>query len=495
MFRINGKLLKRILLGKGPPFPNVLTDRGEELPINGLTLGTLIIGRPGSGKTTSLARHIVEYFVRFKDRAIFVLDWSGSITNEILDFLTQYQEDIRERLFDRTVYDDMGNPDWMIPLPEFSEEYGGNYEEQVQRVCTNLFKLHKELATGATYLGGLTIDELAPQIFRIITSIVNELGETWQMTEVKKLLYDPALLRRALDTFGYKEKGAQWYLKNVILPESDRERRLKTYTLASILGALDPKPIRARVGYYRPGWTPKEAIEKGLLVLIDGARLINQKSAQDYLFTQAFSLIMSEMNKRFPGDPKDKPVGLVMDEVYSLLSIKGMAEEVGKLSPLYRSRKLELYIVLQALSQLDPDLRRQIWSLGNIMAFGVADFDEAYDIAQQLFVYKPKTVKIQAKTETSLPILEPDRGQYLKIANQIQRLKHRECIIRRYESEQVQDKYLHYVPQTKDAPNLPTDETVEEIKDRLLKKRGVRVNEALEVINQRNITSTKPPQV
>src|SRR5688572_23280198 len=123
-------------------------------------------------------------------------------------------------------------------------------------------------------------------------------------------------------------------------------------SLVVILGCIEPREVRARLGYPRPGWTPREAIVKGLLVLVNGANLINQRNTQHYLFTQAYSLIMAEINRRHPGNPADQPVALVMDEVYSLLSIPGMAEEVGMLAPLYRSRKLELYIVLQSLSQL-----------------------------------------------------------------------------------------------------------------------------------------------
>jgi len=114
--------------------------------------------------------------------------------------------------------------------------------------------------------------------------------------------------------------------------------------------------IRARVGYYRPGWTAKEAIEKGLMVLCDGANLINRETTQHYLFMQVYSLIMAEINKRRPANPDDLPVSLVMDEVYSLLKIRD-GPEISSLSPQYRSRKLQLYIVLQELSQMSPELR------------------------------------------------------------------------------------------------------------------------------------------
>ena len=137
-----------------------------------------------------------------------------------------------------------------------------------------------------------------------------------------------------------------------------------------------------------------------------------------------------------------------MDEVYSLLSIPGMAEEVGMLSPLYRSRKLELYIVLQALSQLAPTLRDQIWSIGNIVSFAVSNFEEAYELAQQIFAYRPATVKLEAKSPNQNPLMEADRGQYLQIANDLQRMRHRECIMRRYVSEKILDKYVRWVRKT-----------------------------------------------
>jgi hypothetical protein len=224
-----------------------------------------------------------------------------------------------------------------------------------------------------------------------------------------------------------------------------------------------------------------------MLVIVNGARLINQPNTQHYLFTQVYSLIMSEINKRIPGDPQDQPVALVMDEVYSLLSIPGMAEEIGKLSPLYRSRKLELYIVLQSLSQLAITLREQIWSIGNIVCFAVTNFQEAYEVAQQLFTYNPTTVKMSAKVNTQQPVTETDRGQYLQIANQIQRMKHRECIVRRYMSEKILDKYVLWVPKTKEVPS--TSVHLLDLKEKLLKERGVRVRDALEVINQRKLAS------
>lgn len=492
MFDID--FLKKIMWPDDSAFPNSRTASHDELLPEGLTMGTLYIGKQGTGKTSSLARHLVEYFKAYPNRAIFVLDWSGSIIDNILSLVSSDVES--EKLIKRLVYDEMGHPEFTVPMPEFSHLYGFTYEEQVQRVSNNLTKLAPELIRDAPFLAGLGLREIAPQIFRVLTSISNEYGETWQVTEAKKLLTDEKLLRHCIKMMGSKSPEAKWFIERIFLNLRPVERELRSYALTALLGAVEPAATRARVGFYRPAWTPKEAISKGLMVLVNGARLINQKNTQHYLFTQVYSLIMSEINKRTPSDPNDQPVALVMDEVYSLLSIPGMAEEVGMLSPLYRSRKLELYIVLQALSQLAPTLRQQIWSIGNIVSFAVSNFEESFELAQQIFPYNPETVKLSAKTDTQNPVTESDRGQYLKIANDLQRMRHRECIMRRYRSEKILDKHVLWVKQTKEILDSTSKRDIDELKERLLSERGVRVRDALEVINTRKIkpeTQARPP--
>lgn len=488
-------LISKILFPDTPKLPNCREAAFDELLSGGLTMGTLYIGRQGTGKTSSLARHIVEYFKTYPERAIFVLDWSGSITDSILSLLMHETAEVRDRIVRRLVYDELGNPEYVVPLPEFSHLYGSPFEEQVQRVATNLAKLAPELIKDAPFLAGLGLREIAPQLFRLLAVVTSDANQTWQVTEAKKLITDMPLLKRCLATYGYKSPEAKWFLERVFLELRPAERELRTYALLALLGAVETPETRARVGFYRPGWTPREALRNGQMVIINGSRLINQKHTQHYLFTQAYSLIMSEINKRIPNDPNDKPVALVMDEVYSLISIPGMAEEVGMLSPLYRSRKLELYIVLQALSQLALTLKHQIWSIGNIVSFAIANFEEAYEIAQQVFPYDPRTIKLSAKSDSAQPIVEPDRGQYLQMANELQRLRHRECVIRRYVSEKQLDKYVLWVKRTKEMRYVPANVTLAEFKSRLLKENGVRVKDALQLVNQRSLNNVVPHAV
>lgn len=458
-------------------------------------MGTLIIGRQGTGKTSSLARQIVDYFTAHADEAIFILDWSGSITNTILSIIYQLPVEIREKAIRRLIYDELGNKEWAVPFPEFSLDFG-DYEEQAQRVATNLAKLAPALVSNAPILGGLGIREIAPQIFRLLTAIDNEFAEPWQITEAKKLLIDENLLNRAVTQFGYKVPEAKYFIERIFLQIKPAERELRTYALLSLLGTIEPKEARARVGYYRPGWTPTEAIDKGMMVIVNGENMINLRNTQHYLFTQVYSIIMEEINKRTPANPADKPVSLVMDEVYSLIGIPGMAEEIGMISPLYRSRKLQLYIVLQSLSQLAKPLDDQIWSLGNKIVFALENKDEAEKVARQLFKYDPRYQKQPAVTDSHNPITEPEHGQDRMIADWIQSLGFRECLMRRFVSEREPERIIRFVPRTRENPTGTVN--LHEIKDTLLQTRAVRVRDALEIINRRSLNperQRRPPTV
>ncbi|HWQ04620.1 MAG TPA: type IV secretory system conjugative DNA transfer family protein [Longilinea sp.] len=490
---INFGLIKHILWGKLPPVR--VWDSQDELFPEGLTMGTLIIGRQGTGKTSSLARQIVDYFISHPNEAVFVLDWSGSITDTILMLIHQRPPDVREKTVKRIIYDELGNREWVVPFPEFSLEFG-SFEEQAQRVSTNLAKLAPALISNAPILGGLGLREIAPQIFRLLTAIDNEYYETWQITEAKKLLIDENLLKVAVNRFGYKVPEAKYFIEKIFLPLKPSERELRSYALLSLLGTIEPKEARARVGYYRPGWTPREAIDKGMMVIVNGANMINQRNSQHYLFTQVYSVIMQEVNKRTPGNPEDKPVSLVMDEVYSLIGIPSMAEEIGMISPLYRSRKLQLFVVLQSLSQLAKPLDDQIWSLGNKVVFALENKDEAEKVAHQLFKYDPRYLKQAARINSQNPITEPEHGQDRLIADWIQSFGFRECLMRRYVSEREPEGIIRYVSRTRENPNWTVN--LSEIKEGLLQARAIRVREALEIINNRSLNndrSRRPPTI
>jgi hypothetical protein len=132
-----------------------------------------------------------------------------------------------------------------------------------------------------------------------------------------------------------------------------------------------------------------------------------------------------------------------------------------------------------------------------VVCFAIENHDEAYAIAKQLFHYDPRAIKAAAPSDSQHPIYEPDRGAYLEQANWIQSLNHREFIMRRYISEQKPDPYIRYIERTTENTARATKDQIEALKNDLLRKYGVQVSEALEVINKRNLFSQpkKPKSV
>ena len=387
--------------------------------------------------------------------------------------------------------DELGNDEFVCPKPEFHPDYGLSNEEQVSRVVGNMERLAKFLLAGAPFLAGISIEEIGKSLFRLLTAIRNEHGESWQLTEGKRLLMNMNELKLAVDRYGQYEMEAKRYFETEYLPKDvmkGTERELSSRALRYLLGKIDGRTARATLGFYRPGWTPKEATEKGLLVLIDAHKMINQPEAQHYLLMQNFSLVMSWINKREVDDPSYKPTMIAFDETYTVLKIPGMAEWIGMVSPLYRSRKMQLLIIIQALWQLDESLQQQIWTLGNIVSFAVSNIDEAEKISKQLFVYDPKSVKNEPKTVTQNPTTEPEAGQDRIYADWIQNLKARQLIMRRYVTEQAKDNGVQFIEKTTETPHNPPFIDLIELKNYLIRERGIPVREALEVINQRKIT-------
>jgi hypothetical protein len=472
-----------------PYIPNLRASSDDSLFFESLTRGGLVIGKPGVGKTLWLAMQMLSYALKFPDRPIFSLDASGSLTDEFIKLVYQLPSRLRAWIERRIVFDRMGDPNWVATMPFFSPEYDLDNEEQVQRVTKNFRKLSEHLLT-RTPVMALPLTETLPELSRLLCAIQGQPEGCWQITEAKKLLLDYGMLRIACKKYGHKAPEAKRYFEREYLSDqiSNHERELRTYTLRSLLGMVEPGPIRARLGYQRPAWTPKEAIEKGQIVLISGEELVNQDQAQALLFTDVFSQIMAQINKRTPHDPNDKHVLLTIDEVPMLIKIPGMAEEIGKISPQYRSRRLQVIVVIQALWQLAENLKEQIWSLGNVTCFSVEDFDEAYEVAQQLFKYDPRKIRFPPAHEADRPTGESDRGQYLTMANWLQHLKHRECVMRRYITEDEEDPFVAYIPQTTEKPDTQLDESLSGIKERLLRRRALPIKEVLKVVNQRKLT-------
>lgn len=487
----------RLITGKPkhPPIKNLRQSRDDSLYFDSLTRGTLVTGNPGTGKTRWTAGIILDYALKFSDRPIIVFDVSSAVTNDFIGLYHNLEPDKKEEIDRRLILDMPGHPDWVVPKPMFHQSYGLSEEELVQR-AVNIGKQLNPAKRAETPMMASSLEDTAAMAYRLVQAKKDQYGESWQITEVKRLLidrYEKGELATLVDQLARFDLApeARWWFKNTLLRNdiSRQDVAAMTRALLSVLAIIEPRPLRARYGFSRPTITMREITDKGYIYIVDGEHLANQEDAQAFVFWDEFLQLRTLINKRVPHDPKEKPVLLVIDEVYRLFEIPGMAKALGEISTYFRSRKLMPVIVIQSYWQLDELLKEQIWNLGNIVSFEMDNINDAYKMAQQLFEYDSTHTKFDAPNDRSNPTAEPDRGQYLTEANWIQRLGERKVIMRRYINERTKESNINFVAQTKERPTK--DLPIEDVKTQIFKRRAVQVREALKEINNRSLT-TKP---
>jgi hypothetical protein len=490
------RTVNRALFGKPiyPYIPNLRITRDDTLFFESLTRGAWIGGNPGTGKTTWCAMETIRYALTYPDRPIFILDASGSLTNEIIEIAHYIPEG--EKVLKRIALDIPGHEKWVVPKPMFHPDYGLTEEELVAKAVL-IFKELKPRTLTETPMMAEAINTTAPRLCELLMTMTNEHGESWQITEAKRLLidrYEGGELSKACKGYGERAPAAKWYFEKTLLRSDITPTGFEART-ASLLGALstlETKPLRARYGYCRPGITDKEVIEKGLIKIVSGEAITNQNDAQALVFWEEFAGIRALINKRIPHDPASEPCLLIIDEVYRLFEIEGMAKALGEVSTYFRSRKLMPVIIIQAFWQLTELLKEQIWNLGTVVAFAMENQKDAYAIAQQLAVYDPESVKFNYQRQGANPTAEPDRGQFLQIADFIQKkMGWRQMLLRRYINEREKDPYIRFVEQTRDKPKGTLPASLTEIKEELFRKRALPVKDVLTVVNQRKLSVSR----
>ena len=489
---ISWSTLLKLIAGKPahPDIKSLQVVENESLFFESLTMGTIYSGKQGSGKTSSVARTAVDYALCYTERPIFIFDASGSLIEEFIKLYHLLPQEQFEKIGKRVVLDIPGDDEYVIPKPLFSPDYGLSLEEEIDKAKSILMELNPErLERNPTMATAITVT--APHLFRLLNVIRDDHG-SWQVPNAKTLLYgaEPGdTLDVAISHYGRFAKSSADHFRRTLLREniSSTTRTAKVDALLDALQEIEPDPLRARYGYVRPGITPREIIDKGLIYLLSGEKLTNNKTAQAWVFWDEFSSLRAIINQRIPHDDNEAPVLLIIDEVYRLFEIKGMAEALGEIPTYFRSRKLMPIFVIQAHWQLANLLKEQIWNMGNLVTFSLFNFDDAYRFAQQVFEYDKEQVRLSPFGESGQFVAETDRGQYLQIANWIQRLPWRQAVMRRYITEQESEPFVAFVERTRELPSGRLPRPMSEIKRNLFRRRAIPVRDALNVVNHRKL--------
>ena len=499
MIRFLLNLIARFFFRTNWRLPEFVVRPKRLLHEAGLVMSSVFVGRQGVGKTFALAQEILEHIKANPNQPFFIFDWSGGLINTLFQLILSDPK--RDEIMPRLVYDAMGGrsingQSYVMPIPEFSEEYDPEkswlerVEDQVDRVQRIFEELNPNLVERNPTLGGRPIKSLLPNLLLLANAVTDAKGDSWEITEATKLLNNE-VRKDALMQFGGRVGKAREYFTEHFKGDEKFDKELAD-ALVDVLDILKSRRIRARVGYSDPGWTPNEAIRNNLIVACDGSGLTNNHKQKDYAYLQLFHLVLDEINKRVPSAPGYHPINWVMDEVYTFTETPSVSRMLAHLPSEYRSRKLQLYLVIQSLKQLAGEengkkgLEDVFFSFGNMVVFSLLDIEDCFTFIKNLIPFDPQQVKVPARLEGQHDIMENRDEQVAVRAYQLQQLVQRECYVRRFVNEARMDRIIH-IGRTRDVRLTATHQDVENLKDKLMLQRGITISKVEKIISERKI--------
>jgi hypothetical protein len=511
MIRFLWELFRSLFFRSGWRMPEFVIRPARLLHEQGLVMSTAFVGRQGVGKTFALANELLEQIKNHPEQSFFIFDWSGGLINTLL--MLSLSDAKRDEIISRLIYDAMGGRDiqgeaFVMPMPEFSEKFDPEIpwlervEDQVDRVQRTFEALNPNLVERNPTLGGRPVKSLLPNLLLLANAVKDDNNDPWQITEATKLL-NREVRELARRQFGGRVGKANEYFAIHYTGKEKLDKEL-AHALVDVLDVIKSRRIRARVGCPTPGWTPSEAVRKGLVIACDGSGLNNNHSQKDYAFLQLFHLVLDEINKRVPSAPGYHPINWVMDEVYTFTETPSVARILAHLPSEYRSRKLQLFLVIQSFKQLAGEengkkgLEDVFFSFGNMAVFSLLDIEDCFTGVKNLFPFDPQLVKVPARHEGQHDIMENRDEQLAVRAYQLQQLSQRECYVRRFVNEARMDRIIH-IGRTREVHLSATHEDVENLKDELMRERGVPLSKADEIISMRKLriqgNTARPPAV
>lgn len=470
-----------------------------------MTKANAVVGAQGTGKTFAVAQEVWEMIKDHPDYSFVIYEWGSMMMDTLLAMALSDpsgKSQLKRFIFDPIAGRKIRHEEWIMPLPAFSDKYDpeksfiNRLEDQIDRVRRTFEHLHKEGVVNNPTMFGRPINSLLPNLCLLAAAYQDDEGHSWQLTEIHKLL-DINTQKAVKAKVGSRVGKAYTYFQDQYKTGSDFGSDLGA-ALLDILDVINSSRIRARIGANEPGYTPAEVFQ-GKVLIVDGSGLNNNETQRNHEFLRHFNLFDDEIKKRRPGNPNLKPVVIIMDECYTFTEIPSMASMIAHYPSEMRNRKIQMINIYQSLKQLAkglegrPGLNDLFFSFGNIICFSLLDIEDAIAIAKNFFPYDPLAVKVAARTNTQNDVLKNITEQQMIRAYELTRMPDRECYIRRFISEGQIDRITH-VQRTKDALITVTSEEVESFKDELLMQRGMLLENAKDIINNRKATPAVPKE-
>jgi hypothetical protein len=385
--------------------------RPDPDPDSGLSLGTPIIGAPGSGKTT-LATLQGTYGLLRGWGQVFI-DPTGSLStsflHQVLCLLSEFEDGEDELLWQRVRYIPVGakDTDTVTPFPLYYQRDSESLWEVAQRLLNVLRLSHPKLVTEAP----VTWPQLA-QVGSNAGMVLASLG--YQLTEVEDLLFNTLEWERSGRFAEAIRRNpevapAVAYFRDHYLPLSRSEkRRVISSFLDHVVQFSHDPTLRLLFSALLPGLDWEEVLEKRrLTVILDCSPLTDPETRRFAILWIMLSLLEHLKGRGRRG----YPVALLIDE-FAALTHKA-SEGANQLSELLdafiaqymRANQVFLTVCFQSLNQLPDDLQHTILRLGNLVVGRAGTMTEARVLADVLFRNDVFRVKYNHRVWAHEPVI------------------------------------------------------------------------------------------
>jgi hypothetical protein len=393
--------------------------RGLFLPDSGLSLGLLLLGAAGTGKTTYAA--LLGLHGLGKGYPQVIIDPTGTLSTTIIFLLLRYLRELPpeqrpacwQQLRKRLLFIDVGAQDSVVPFPIYYFRTGSESLREVSERFIETLRLAQPqlLQASVTF----------PRLRRVGLNagmLLASLG--FQLTEVEDLLFntlawmesgrfDEAIRRNP------EAKAAVSYFRNHYLPLS---RSAKAELISPFLDQVftlstDPK-LMALFSASSPGLNWEDVLEKRHHTVILDCKNITDPESRRFALLWIVQNLVEHLKTR---GRRELPLGVIIDEFADLST--PVTDGRNPLAALFdtliqrycRNHHIFLSVALQSLNQLDQTLRNTVLSLGTIVVGRLSTPEEARLLADVLFRTNPYFVKYNHRVWAHEPVINSYSGR------------------------------------------------------------------------------------
>jgi len=349
--------------------------------------GIRISAGKGTGKSRLIGR-IIAWLDFIRGFPFVLFDPHGQSIDNFLDKITRMPREIQERLWPRVRYVDMsGKYNRVIPFPLYYRLGEESLYEISQRPLDVIRKLDPNLQT-ASILGWNPLWRTGTYVGMILA------GLGFQITEAENLVRYPTMWRAHFSKLLKKHPevlpAVTFFREFSNMTESMRNRKTDAFYNKIAMFNLDDT-MQGMFGVKTPGINWNQVVNQHLAVLLDFTN-VRDIERRRFMMVWTFFYFLNFIKHRGPG--RFEPIGLIIDELASLLSTQVltshvMADEMDELiNVIARNYGVWLTIAHQEQYQFSEHMQKTLQTMGTQIFGDTSDYESAQDLADQYYPYK-----------------------------------------------------------------------------------------------------------